>query len=234
MQFITVMEFYFHIQLNEKLYVRNPEETELGQKIVQNSLDLIHKEGFESFTFKKLAQLIGTTEASIYRYFENKHRLLVYIISWYWSWLEYQVIFHTHNIQDAEKKLDTVIRIMTMGIDEQLSFKHIDKKVLHQIVIDEGSKVYLTKHVTKDNKEQLFKPYKDLCGRIAEIISQFSPSYPFPRSLASTIVEVSHQQAYFMKNLPSLTDSGLSGSNEDVRLFLESMVHSVLKPSKKK
>lgn len=228
------MEFFFHIQLNEKLYVRNPEETELGQKIVQNSLHLIHKEGFESFTFKKLAVFIGTTEASIYRYFENKHRLLVYIISWYWSWLEYQVIFHTHNIQDAGQKLDKVIRILTLGIDDKLSFKHIDKKVLHQIVIDEGSKVYLTKNVTRDNKEQLFKPYKDLCGRIAEIIRHFSPAYPYPRSFASTIVEVSHQQAYFMKNLPSLTDSGTSGGNEDVCLFLESMVHSVLKPSKKK
>jgi hypothetical protein len=30
----------------------------------------------------KLAK--DTTEAGIYRYFENKHLLLTYIISWYW------------------------------------------------------------------------------------------------------------------------------------------------------
>jgi AcrR family transcriptional regulator len=228
------MDFYFQIKLNEKLYLRNPEETELGKKIVQHSLILIHKQGFEFLTFKKLALSIGTTEASIYRYFENKHRLLVYIISWYWSWLEYQVIFHTHNINVAEKKLEQVLRILTMGIDDKLSFTHIDKKILRQIVIDEGSKVYLTKHVTTDNKERLFKPYKDLCGRIAEIISGFSSAYRFPRSLASSIVEISHQQAYFMKNLPSLTDSGSAGTSEDTYLFLDNLVHSVLKPSKKK
>lgn len=228
------MDFYFQIKLNEKLYVRNPEETELGKKIVQHSLMLIHKQGIESFTFKKLAQNIGTTEAGIYRYFENKHRLLVYIISWYWSWLEYQVIFHTHNMNDASKKMEQVLRILTVGIDDRLSFTHIDKKVLRLIVIDEGSKVYLTKHVTLDNKEQLFKPYKDLCGKIAEIIAALSPTYRFPRSLASTLVEASHQQAYFMKNLPSLTDSGSSGKSEDIYVFLENLVQSVLKPSKKK
>ena len=37
----------------------------------------------EEFTFRKLAQKINTTEASVYRYFENKHRLLIYILAWY-------------------------------------------------------------------------------------------------------------------------------------------------------
>lgn len=227
------MEFYFQIKMNERLFVRNPEETELGQKIIQHSIVMIHENGLESFTFKKLSQMIGATEASIYRYFENKHRLLVYIISWYWSWLEYQVIFHTNNMKQPEMQLKQVLRILTSGIDDSLSFKHIDKKILHQIVIDEGSKAYLTKQVESDNRERFFKPYKDLCAKISEIISGCHPGYAYPRSLASTIVEISHQQPFFMKNLPSLTDFGTDGSIDDVYLFLENLVFSSIKSKMK-
>jgi AcrR family transcriptional regulator len=43
---------------------------------VKNGLILINKIGFEEFTFKKLSIEISTTEASIYRYFENKHQII--------------------------------------------------------------------------------------------------------------------------------------------------------------
>ena len=75
------------IQLNDNLYLRDPQETELGRNIVNNSIELIDEIGFEKFTFKKLATKIESTEASIYRYFENKHRLLIYLIAWYWNWI---------------------------------------------------------------------------------------------------------------------------------------------------
>ena len=74
------MELYLKITMNEKLFLRNPEETELGKNIIQQSIVLIHEIGFEAFTFKKLAAEIGTTEAGVYRYFENKHLLLIYIV----------------------------------------------------------------------------------------------------------------------------------------------------------
>ena len=94
------MKLQLQIKMNEALFLRNPEETELGKKIIKHSIQLIYKNGFEAFTFKKLAEDIGTTEAGIYRYFENKHQLLVYITAWYWSWLEFQISFHTNNIKD--------------------------------------------------------------------------------------------------------------------------------------
>jgi AcrR family transcriptional regulator len=84
--------------MNEKLFVRNPEQTELGRKIIEFSIRLIHENGFEAFTFKKLAEVIGSTEAGIYRYFENKHRILIYLTAWYWSWLEFRVTFHQNNV----------------------------------------------------------------------------------------------------------------------------------------
>ncbi|MFY7861276.1 MAG: TetR/AcrR family transcriptional regulator, partial [Chitinophagales bacterium] len=73
--------------VNEHLYLKDPESTELGRKLVKNSVEMIYSLGFEQFTFKKLSIDLGTTEATVYRYFENKHRLLLYIINWYWLYL---------------------------------------------------------------------------------------------------------------------------------------------------
>ena len=76
------------INVNEKLYVKNPETSELGKKIIEKSIILVDEIGFENFTFKKLGEQIGSNESSIYRYFESKHKLMLYLSSWYWGWIE--------------------------------------------------------------------------------------------------------------------------------------------------
>ncbi|MDQ3142750.1 MAG: TetR/AcrR family transcriptional regulator [Bacteroidota bacterium] len=228
------MELSLQIKMNVKLFLRNPEETELGRAIILQSIVLIHKAGFESFTFKKLAEKIGTTEAGIYRYFENKHRLLIYIVSWYWSWLEYKVMVHTNNMNSPEIKLRKIIQILATQVKDDVQTKHVDERLLHEIVRMEGAKVYLTRHVTDDNKQQLFKPYKDLCGTIASIILECNPKYKFPRSLSSTIIEMAHYQNFFMRNLPSLTDFGNIKDDGKVIGFLEDLVFASLLAMKRK
>lgn len=223
------MEIQLQIKMNEKLFLRNPEQSELGKKIILHSIRFIHKNGFEDFTFKKLAKVIGSTEAGIYRYFENKHRLLIYITAWYWSWLEYQVVFQTNNIKDPVIKLKRVIQLLATSVEDDLSTSYVEENLLHQIIITEGSKTYLTKRVTEDNKDRLFKPYKDLCASIGNMILECSPNYKYPKSLASTIIEMAHFQNFFMKNLPSLTDFGNNKSESDIVSFLEDLVFSSLK-----
>ena len=93
------------IQVNNKIYLKDPETSILGKKIIDKSIILINEIGFEEFTFKKLGDLIGSNESSIYRYFESKHKLLVYLSSWYWSWMEYRLVFATNNITDPLEKL---------------------------------------------------------------------------------------------------------------------------------
>ena len=222
------MEIELQIKMNEKLFLKNPEQSELGKKIIMYSIQLIHRYGFESFTFKKLAEEIGTTEAGVYRYFENKHRLLIYIVAWYWNWLEYQVAYRTNNIADPAVKLKLIIQLLARTVEDDISTSHVDENLLHQIVIIEGSKTYLTKRVTEDNKDRLFKPYKDLCAHIAGIILECNPAYPFPKSLASTIIEMAHYQNFFMHNLPSLTDFGQEKDEAKIIAFLENLVFSIL------
>jgi AcrR family transcriptional regulator len=222
------MEVQLQIKMNEKLFLRDPENTELGRKIIQHSIRNIYKNGFEAFTFKKLAEDIGTTEAGVYRYFENKHRLLMYLTAWYWSWLEYRVIFETNNITDPVTRLKRVIQLLATTVEDDNKTLHINESLLHQIIIYEGSKSYLTKHVSEDNKDQLFKPYKDLCAVIASFILDCNPNYEFPRSMASTIVEMAHFQNFFMNNLPSLTDFGKTKDESKIVSFLEQVVfHSI-------
>jgi AcrR family transcriptional regulator len=223
------MKLKLHISMNEALYLRNPESTELGKNILKHSIELIHKQGFESFTFKKLAENIGTTEAGIYRYFENKHKLLVYLAAWYWGWLEFQILFQTNNITDPEVKLKKVINILSKAIEDDKSTDYIDESLLHQIIISEGSKVYLTKQVEEDNKQHFFKPYKDLCAEIGKIITECNPKYKYPKSLASTIVEMAHIQNFFMHHLPSLTDFGKKKEENEIINYLNSLVFANLK-----
>ena len=85
------------IQIDERFFTKDPCGSGLGKKIIEHSIELIDTLGFEAFTFAKLAEKIGCTEASIYRYFENKHKLLVYHLTWYWRWLEYRLMLATTN-----------------------------------------------------------------------------------------------------------------------------------------
>ena len=189
---------------------------------------MICEMGFENFTFKKLANEINTTEASVYRYFENKHRLLIYIITWFWTWLEYQLVFHTNNINDKSAKIQIIVKLLTFSLEDKFLLEHIDKDKLQQIAIAEGNKAYLTKHVGEDNSAKLFKPYKDLCHRIAAIFIEYNPKYQYPNSLASTLIETAHHQIYFKKHLPSLTDFSKEKSIAPISGFLEHFIISTL------
>jgi len=222
------MKLQLHIKMNEALFLRNPESSELGKNILKHSVQLIYKTGFESFTFKKLAEDIGTTEAGIYRYFENKHKLLVYLTAWYWAWLEFQISFHTNNMNDPAEKLKRVIKLLATTVEDDEKTSYINESLLYQIIIAEGSKAYLTKQVGEDNKQQFFKPYKDLCAVVGAIISECCPTYKYPKSLASTIIEMAHFQNFFMNNLPSLTDFGKNKEESEIIAFLNDLVFTSL------
>jgi AcrR family transcriptional regulator len=220
------MKLQVQIKMNEELYLRNPEGSELGKKMIQHSILLIHKNGFEAFTFKKLAEEINSTEASVYRYFENKHRLLIYIVAWYWNWLNFQISYETNNIADPEIKLKKIIKLLASTVEDDDMTLYINESLLHQIVIAEGSKVYLTKHVDDDNKHHFFKPYKELCAMIGSVILEYNGSYKYPKSLATTIIEMAHFQNYFMVHLPLLTDFSENKNEADIIAFLEDLVFS--------
>ena len=58
------------ISVSEKVFIKDPETSDLGKRIIENSIILINDIGFEGFTFKKLGKMIGSNESSVYRYFD--------------------------------------------------------------------------------------------------------------------------------------------------------------------
>lgn len=222
------MDFQVSFKVNEKIYLRDPETSEVGKQIVKKAIDLIYELGFEQFTFKKLAVEIGSTEATVYRYFENKYRLLLYILNWYWCYMEFLVMFKLQNMTDKKEKLKLIVELLTHELPESSGQFDYNKKFLNHIVIAESSKVYLVKEVSEINRNEVFKPYKDLCSTIAEIITSYAPDYKYPRSLSTTLIETSHHQQYFSMHLPKLTDVSQQDTENFTSRFLEDLLFKVL------
>lgn len=212
-------------RLNENIYLKDPQASELGQSIIRESIALIDAQGFEQFTFKKLAAIISSTEASVYRYFENKHRLLVYLIDWYWTWLDYRLEFALQNLTDPLEQLKVSLKILVEEKKFDAHFAFVDEAALQRIVMAEFEKTYLTKQVDDDNKEGLFLPYKEVCKRVASIVQHINPQYPFAHSLISTALLTINHQIFYAKHLPSLTDLKPNRNMQsDLYTFCESFI----------
>lgn len=194
------------IQINPKIYVKDPETSVLGKKIIEQSILLIDEIGFDNFTFKKLGEKIGSNESSIYRYFENKHKLLIYLSSWYWSWIEYQLVFGTSNVDDHFEKLKKGIIIITKKIEDDKTTDHINEAILNKIIITEFTKTLHTKEIDKENKEGFFLIYKRIINRMVLMVNDVNPDYKYAKSLVSTIVEGNLHQHFLKEHLKSITD----------------------------
>ena len=194
------------ITVPEKIYVKDPETSDLGRRILEHSIQLIDEIGLEAFTFKKLGQKIGSNESSIYRYFESKHNLLLYLTSWYWAWLEYQLVLETYGMSRSEDKLKKAIEIVTRRVQKDVSYTFIDEVILYRIIVNESSKSFLTKEVDQENKQGYFVAYKRIITRLKDMISAVDPNYPHPTSLASTIMEGALHQQFLRDHFNSITD----------------------------
>jgi len=217
------------ISLNKNLFHRDPQATILGQKIIKYSIILIDELGFEAFNFKKLAKKMQSTEASVYRYFENKHMLLLYLVSWYWEWVSYLIDINTMNITDPKHKLQIIIDTLVFASKENPSIEYVNESILHRIIISEGSKAYHTKQVDKENKEGFFLNYKKLSEKVAGVITAVNPDFPYPNTLASSLFEMVNNHIYFAQHLPRLTDVQVTQDNfQEVRKMLEHFVFTLL------
>ena len=218
------------IQVHKSVFLKNPESSDLGRRIITGSIALIDEIGFEGFTFRKLGKKISSTEASIYRYFESKHKLLLYLTCWYWGWTEYRLVFGLANIPSPTERLERAITLLTAQIEEDSSFSHVNEVKLNKIVISESSKAYLTKEVDQDNQEGIFSVFKQIVERVSSIILEINPAYKYPHMLVSTVVEGAHHQRYFAAHLPRLTD--VVEGEDSVTSFYKDLVIKAISPHK--
>jgi len=227
------MEVSLKFKINEHLFLRDPENSEVGKSIVKNAIELFSEIGFEHFTFKKLALRIDSTEPTIYRYFSSKQKLLTYILNWYWSYLEFVCKIRLAQVTNASAKLTLILEIITHHDDHHSYIHDYNLDCLYKIIITESSKSYLVKEIDEINKNMVFNPLKSLCLFISEILLTLNPNFPYPRSLASTLIETAHQQHFFSEHLPKLTDNTSKQDHKEYVLnYLNCLALTALKTTR--
>jgi hypothetical protein len=215
------------IDISQELYLKNPDSSDLGRNIISKSIEMINDIGFEDFTFKKLGIQIDSPESSIYRYFENKHILLIYLTSWYWTWTEYRLVFAITNVQSASDRLVKSIDILANPVLVDNAISYVNEVLLSKIVFSESMKTYHTKKVDEENEKGYFRAYKNVVQRVSDIVLELDPNFKFPHMLISTVIEGAHQQKYFAEHLPSLTDN--ANDENSISEFYKDLVFNSLK-----
>lgn len=199
------MSLKLRFELPQKLALKDPQDSDYGRRLLTNATELINELGFEAFNFKKLAFKMSSSEVSIYRYFENKHLLLVYLNCWYWEWVTYLIDMQVLNVNDSSEKLKKAIHCMIHANSESKLSEYINEGLLFQIIMKESSKTYHISGVDEENKYGFFLPYKELVGKLAAIIKEINPDFKYSRSLGSTLYEMINNQLFFVEHLPRLT-----------------------------
>lgn len=209
------MEVYINPRINNDVYLKNPMDSELGKKIILASVDMIDELGFEKFNFKKLGQEINSTEASIYRYFPNKHRMLIYLSAWYWEFLLYHIQVHTKAIVDPREQLKTAIHNLVNIPDEAQSHSILNMHKLQSIINEQFYKIVRTKKISIQNDSGYFESYKKLCSALASIFNNIDASFKYPMTMATAVVEMSINNNYCCNHLPSLTEIKCGNNQKD-------------------
>ncbi|NBO69661.1 MAG: TetR family transcriptional regulator [Bacteroidetes bacterium] len=207
--------------------LKDPYQTELGRSIVYDGIHMMSNIGFEEFTFKKLGAEIGSPEASIYRYFENKHRLLLYINALHWGMIDVTCQDIMSSDEAPISKAHSIIDILCTPPKVYIAEKSINGEHMYHIVMSESVKTFMTKHVDNDNHRGAFKRIKSVTSHLAFVIANLNPSCRYPRALASTIIEMSMFQRFFSEHLPSMTDIGTCKSiGEDLKDLMMGMIYA--------
>jgi hypothetical protein len=126
------------------------------------------------------------------------------------------------NIDDPVEKLRKIIEAISDPLKDSVTHGYLDLPSLHEIVIAESPKAYLTKEVDKENKEGFFTNFKRICERLSTCINEINANFGYSRTLASCIVENAHQQLFFAAHFPKLTN--IEGGGAELSNLLNTMV----------
>jgi AcrR family transcriptional regulator len=220
------------IRVSDRLFLKDPESSALGRNILTTSVQIIDEIGMERFTFKKLANTLQTTESSVYRYFENKHMLLLYMSTWYWSWLETYMVFRTANLTDPKDKLRIMISILCKDDWENKVMNSMNLNLLKRIVVSESPKAYMAKQTGNLPLDEIFRGFEQLCLRFEELFRVINPEFRHTRRLSSTMIEGVLQQTFYVTYLTSFSSIEENQKDDSISLFFYDMSMAMLMTEK--
>lgn len=211
------------LQLDAGLYQKDPFSSPIGKLILKEGVKQIAHDGLDAFTFKKLATALNSTETTIYRYFTNKHQMIMYLSSWYWSLLEWRIVFATANITDPKTRLQKATHVLTSRLEADANALFVDEQLLQDIVNAESYKGFEIHWEKSSDKKGYYLALNSLIDRLAQIIHQADKNNKHPRALALTFVETTQRQSFYTKHLHELTDLGKT--QKSLEAFLLSLIH---------
>ena len=217
------------LKINPNIYIKDPTSTKLGQRILEQGLIYMDEVGIDEFSFRKLASILESTESSIYRYFENKHSMFVYMLNWYWEWMSTRIDINTLNIEEPIERFSKILDLLIDSANTNTETPYIDEAILHRVVVREGAKAYRHKMVDDENGYGFFLSYKALCKKIGDVILEINPEFKYPKSLASTLIETTNNNIYFIRHLPRLTD--IQDKKESITGELKEMLLQISIPA---
>jgi AcrR family transcriptional regulator len=203
------------IRLHDALFQKDPSTSDVGREIIHKGAALVAREGLESFTFRKLASEMGSTESTIYRYFRNKQQLLQYLMSMYWSTLEWKIAFATANVENGVSGVDKLIEVLSDPLKNEVKTHSAHLFHLHNIAIRESAKTY-DPELTKKIQVGYISAYSDLIERISKIITTAQPRYKYSRSIAVALVETAHHLSYFHSIHPDVVEPPTQGALKQI------------------
>ena len=87
---------------------------------------------------------------------------------------------HTNNIKDPFAKLKKIIKLLATTVEDDIKTSHVNESALHQIIIAEGTKAYLTKHVSEHNKDHFLSPTKTFVQKSETLFLNVIPNTSTP------------------------------------------------------
>lgn len=221
---------YLQVELPPTFYLKNPTSSELGKKIVAGGLELFNSKGYLHFTLKELAQGIGCTEASIYRYFSSKSQLLAYCSSVYWVLLKHRLEMYTLNITDIKLYLDRIIDVLLDELRDEQYVVLANKDFSHFRTLACRYSISILGMVDQtEEQNKLVSDYQAILGHVyrfvEDAVKKLKPKSHTCDLLANAIVSSTHVSATrleFLKNNLSETEPV---TDNRIRRFLESILY---------
>jgi AcrR family transcriptional regulator len=217
------MDYLFrHLRLepDAALYIKDPQRSETGQALLRCGARLMAEGGIETFTLKKLSVEAGCTEATVYRYFGNKHQLLMYLMNLYWGWLLYHAKLETANLDDARMKLQRIIRLLSGPLPSMPDEEFAND--LFALALSEGVKTHLNYATGSEWKQGLFEGYERFAAHVEACLREYAPDYAYPMAWSATFIDAAMQQQFFLRHLPHFTE--LATGCSPLENFLMSLI----------
>ncbi|MEN9511517.1 MAG: hypothetical protein RLZZ370_1336 [Bacteroidota bacterium] len=201
-------------------FLKDPDSSETGRDIIRHGAAMMAAHGVEAFTFRKLAVQAGITEATVYRYFSNKHQMLLYLLNRYWNALEYRAMQETVHINDPMERLSRLTELLTVPVASTAD--NAMAAHLYAIAMSESIKVHLGTETGSDWQKGMLNGYARITSLVAETLKVARPHYPYPRAWAATFVDSAMQQQFLLRHLPELTE--IEPSKASLTEFLRSLI----------